>query len=66
MPDAITVALEEGPLNPDAPAADLARRMARITYPEPFTSDQVEQSSAPPDDTQAKERPNPDRSPITR
>ncbi|MBB1496099.1 relaxase domain-containing protein [Propioniciclava sp. MC1595] len=37
VPDAITVALEEGPLNADAPADDLASRLARITHPEPFS-----------------------------
>ncbi len=36
VPDAISFALEEGPLNPDAPADDLASRLGRLTYPEPF------------------------------
>jgi len=39
VPDAITVALEDGPLNADAPAADLASRIERVTEPEPFTVD---------------------------
>ena len=66
VPDAITVALEEGPLNPDAPAADLARRMARITYPEPFTQGPAEQLSGPLEDPLVNNRPNRDPSPITR
>jgi DNA primase catalytic core len=39
VPDAITVALEDGPLNPDAPAADLAGRIQRLNCPEPFIVD---------------------------
>ena len=66
VPDAITVTLEEGPLNPDAPAADLARRMARITYPEPFTQGPAEQLSGPLEDPLVNNRPNRDPSPITR
>lgn len=34
--NALTIALEDGPLNPDAPADDLAGRLGRLTYPEPF------------------------------
>ncbi|MEA5052818.1 MAG: toprim domain-containing protein, partial [Propionicimonas sp.] len=37
--DAITIALEDRPLNADAPAADLARRFARLANPEPFCAD---------------------------
>ena len=37
VPDAISVVLEDGALNADAPAADLASRMALLTTPEPFT-----------------------------
>ena len=66
MPDAITVALEEGPLNPDAPAADLASRMARITSPEPFTQGPAEQLSRPLEDPKVNNSPHRDRSPITR
>ena len=66
VPDAITVALEEGPLNPDAPAADLASRMARITSPEPFTQGPAEQVSRPLEDPQVNNSPHRDRSPITR
>ncbi|MEA5118675.1 MAG: hypothetical protein VB036_13835, partial [Propionicimonas sp.] len=66
VPDAITVALEEGPLNPDAPAADLASRMARITSPEPFTQGAVEQLSRPLEDPHLNNSPNRERSPITR
>jgi DNA primase catalytic core len=39
VPGAISVALEDGPLNADAPAADLARRFARLANPEPFSAD---------------------------
>ena len=39
VPDAISVALEDGPLNADAPAADLARRLTRLVNPEPFSAD---------------------------
>ena len=39
--NALTVALEDGPLNPDAPAADLASRLQRLNCPEPFTADSV-------------------------
>ncbi len=66
VPNAISVALEDGPLNADAPAVDLAGRLARLTYPEPFTQGPAEQFSAPPDDPQANNRPNRDRSPTAR
>lgn len=49
VPDAISVALEDGPLNAEAPAADLAVRLERITHPEPFTSS-AEASHQVPDD----------------
>lgn len=39
VPAAITVALEEGPLELAAPATDLAGRLSRLTYPEPFYRD---------------------------
>ena len=39
MPAAITVALEEGPLELAGPATDLAGRLRRLTYPEPFDQD---------------------------
>jgi DNA primase catalytic core len=65
VPDAITVALEDGPLNPDAPAADLTSRLARLTEPEPFAKGPAEQLSAPPHDPQANELPSRDRSSVT-
>ena len=66
VPDAISVALEDGPLNAEAPAADLASRLARITHPEPFTQGRAEQLWAPPGDPQATNGPSRDHSPITR
>ena len=39
VPAAITVALEEGPLELADPATDLASRISRLTYPEPFAPD---------------------------
>ena len=66
VPDAITVALEEGPLNPDAPAADLARRVARITYPEPFEVDPASVSNqAPPEHPDRSLRPALERYPMS-
>ncbi len=35
VPDAIKVSLEDGPLDSEAPAIDLATRVERLTYPEP-------------------------------
>ena len=66
VPDAISVALDDGPLNSDAPAADLTNRLARITDPEPFAQGPAEQLSAPQDYPQANEWPSRDRSSITR
>ena len=58
VPDVITVALEDGPLNADAPAADLASRLARITYPEPFTvSPAIGLDDAPHEDLNPSNRP---------
>lgn len=65
VPDAITVALEDGPLNPDAPAADLTSRLARLTEPETFAKGPAEQLSAPQHDPQANELPSRDRSSVT-
>ena len=65
VPDAITVALQDGPLNPDAPAADLTSRLARLTEPEPFARGPAEQLSAPQHDPQANELPSRDRSSAT-
>jgi DNA primase catalytic core len=39
VPGAIAVALEDGALDPSAPAADLAERLQRLTTPEPFSPD---------------------------
>ncbi len=66
VPDAITVALEDGPLNPDAPAADLASRLALLTYPEPFVLDPAARETEGPDgDLQSRGLPTRDRKPIT-
>lgn len=65
MPDAITVALEDGPLNPAAPAADLTGRLERLTHPEPFTVDPESRlDGALQDDLHPNSRPNLDRGPI--
>jgi len=64
--DAITVALEDSPLNPEAPAADLAGRLQRLTYPEPFTDDPEETlAHAQQGDIYADNRPNRDRGPLS-
>jgi DNA primase catalytic core len=66
VPDAITVALEDGPLNPESPAADLASRLQRFTYPEPFTVEPAGRlDEAPQDNLQPTNRPSRDRDPIT-
>jgi DNA primase catalytic core len=66
VPDAITVALEGGPLNPDAPAADLADRLQRLTYPEPFTVEPTGRlAEGLHDDLHPYNRPNHDRGSIT-
>jgi hypothetical protein len=66
VPDAITVALEDGPLNQDAPAADLANRLERLTYPEPFAGDpDGPVVDAPHDDLQPSSWPTHDREPMT-
>lgn len=66
VPDAITVALEDGALDPAAPAADLASRLQRFTYPEPFTVDPAGWlAEAPHDELAPTGRPNRDRGPIT-
>jgi DNA primase catalytic core len=64
--DAITVALADSPLNPEAPAADLAGRLQRITYPEPFTDDPEQTlARAQQDDLYPANRQNRDRGPLT-
>ena len=65
VPDAISVALEEGPLTPDAPAADLAHRVHRLTYPEPFAQDPVQQFAAAAEH-EAIPKPDRPRGPIAR
>ncbi len=60
--DAVAVALEDSPLNPESPAADLASRLQRLTYPEPFTVDPTGRlAEAQQDDLQPNNRPNRDR-----
>jgi DNA primase catalytic core len=49
--DAVTVALQDGALNPDAPAADLAGRLERITTPLPLPSGPLETRAQEPFDT---------------
>ena len=66
VPDAITVALEGGPLNADAPAADLTGRLARLTYPEPFEVDPASVlNQAPPEHPDRSLRPALERYPMT-
>ena len=66
VPNAISVALEDGPLNPDAPAADLASRLALLTYPEPFaeTPDGAV-ADQPADELRTNSRPHPDRGTVS-
>jgi DNA primase catalytic core len=64
--DAITVALEDSPLNPEAPAVDLAGRLQRLIYPEPFTDDPEETlAHAQPGDLYPDNRPNRDPGPLS-
>jgi DNA primase catalytic core len=64
--DAITVALEDGPLDPEAPAADLEGRLQRLTYPDPFTDDpEATLAHAQQDDPYPANRPNRDRGPLS-
>jgi hypothetical protein len=55
-----------GRFNPEAPAADLASRIQRLTYPEPFTVASTDRRAAThQDNLYPNNRPNPDRGPIT-
>ncbi len=49
--DAVTVALQDGALNPDAPAADLAGRLERVTTPLPLPAGPLETRAQEPFDT---------------
>jgi DNA primase catalytic core len=64
--DAITVALEDSPLNPKTPAADLAGRLQRLTYPEPFTDGPEETlAHSQQGDIYPNNRPNRDPGPLS-
>ena len=57
VPESITVPLEDGPLTPDAPAADLAGRIGRLAHPEPFAEARTEQRAAAPQVPQGDPQP---------
>jgi DNA primase catalytic core len=63
--DAVAVALQEGTLNPDAPAGDLAGRLERITTPLPLPAGPIETRAHEPSDTSGLDyRPEPTLGPI--
>ena len=66
VPNAISVALEDGPLNSATPASELAGRLERLTYPEPFaeTPDGAV-ADQPADELRTNSRPHPDRGTVS-
>ncbi|MBK8463940.1 MAG: relaxase domain-containing protein [Nigerium sp.] len=65
VPEAISVALESGPLDPAAPAVDLATRIERLTYPEPLIFEPDDHGTHTQEDGLRHNRPYRDRAPIT-
>ncbi|WP_344676929.1 toprim domain-containing protein [Tessaracoccus defluvii] len=63
--ETIAVALEEGPLSPDLPAADLASRLKWLSHPEPFSDPVAPMALAAPDGPQIPERQYLDRGPMS-
>ena len=58
VPGAIAVALEDGSLDPSAPAVDLASRLARLTHPEPFVTERPANDHMTEDESLHHPRPS--------